>query len=105
MENTVQGYEQNYECASNWFLQGNPKPRHIKDRHLLHQRSPDLFPYGHAGTPITEMSEHLLTSDNVIASTWLHCVDCHEEINRCRDLQTCVIQCIGASDCTTAMCL
>lgn len=91
-----------YKASQN---KGTLESSRNKVRHLLHQRSPDLFPYGQKGTPITEMSEHLLRSDNVIASTWLRCVDCHEEINRCRDLQTCVIECIGASDCTTAMCL
>ena len=39
-----------------------------KVRHLLHQRNPTLFPYGQAGTSISEMIEQLLRSDNIIAS-------------------------------------
>jgi hypothetical protein len=76
-----------------------------KVRRLLHQRSPDLFPYGHAGTPIIEMAEQLLRSDNIIASHWLKCVDCQDENSRSNDLQTCVIQCSDYTDCTTAACL
>jgi len=85
--------------------QGTLESARDKVRHLLHQRSPDLFPYGHAGTPVIEMAEQLLRSDNVIASSWLRCVDCKEENNRDVDLQTCVIQCPNASNCTIAMCL
>jgi hypothetical protein len=85
--------------------QGTLESARNKVRRLLHQRSPDLFPYGYAGTPIVEMAEQLLRSDNIIASTWLKCIDCkNEEINRSRDLQTCVIQC-SDTECTTAMCL
>jgi hypothetical protein len=42
-----------------------------KVRRLLHQRNPALFPYGQAGTPISEMIEQLLRSDNIIASNWI----------------------------------
>ena len=76
-----------------------------KVRRLLHHRNPNVFPYGHAGTPVIEMAEQLLRSDNIIASSWLRCVNCGTEINRNMDLQTCVIQCFDVSNCTTATCL
>jgi len=63
-----------------------------KVRCLLHQRSPTLFPYGQAGTPVSEMIEQLLRSDNIIASNWIQCVECNQETNLNNDLQTCVIQ-------------
>jgi hypothetical protein len=75
-----------------------------KVRHLLHQRNPELFPYGQTGTPVSEMIEKLLRSDNVIASTWVHCIDCGHEDNLNRDLQTCVIQC-HEENITTSACL
>ena len=76
-----------------------------KIRRVLHQRSPTLFPYGQAGTPISEVTEHLLRSDNIIASAWLMCVDCKHKTNMEDDLQTCVIQCPDDRDCTTSQCL
>jgi len=75
-----------------------------KVRRLLHQRDPELFPYGQTGTPVSEMAEKLLRSDNVIASTWIRCVGCGHEDNLNRDLQTCVIQC-QEQDTTTSTCL
>jgi len=74
-------------------------------RHLLHQRSPGLFPYGQVGTPVSEMTEQLLRSDNAIASSWLRCVDCENENSLNIDLQTCVIQCSEYCECTISMCL
>jgi hypothetical protein len=91
-----------YRASNN---QGTLESARNKVRHLLHQRNPVLFPYGYAGTPITDMVEQLLRSDNIIASNWLRCVDCEDENNRANDLQTCVIQCSDAADCTTATCL
>jgi hypothetical protein len=84
--------------------QGTLESARNKVRCLMHQRCPDLFPYGHAGTPVIEMAEQLLRSDNIIASSWLKCVVCKEEHNKYTDLQTCVIQCSNVSG-TTAMCL
>jgi len=52
-----------------------------KVRHLLHQRSPNLFPYGQVGTPLIETAEQLLKSDNIIASSWIKCVNCGKETN------------------------
>jgi len=75
-----------------------------KVRRLLHQRDPELFTYGQTGIPVSEMPEKLLRSDNIIASTWIHCVDCGHEDNLNRDLQTCVIQC-HEQDTTTSTCL
>ena len=72
---------------------------------MLHQRNPALFPYGQIGTPINEMIEQLLRSDNVIASTWLRCTACEDESRLSNDLQTCVIQCADDRDCTISMCL
>jgi hypothetical protein len=75
-------------------------------RHLLHQRNPTLFPYGQLGTPIAEMSEQLLRSDNIIASNWTLCGNCGHEDNLNRDLQTCVLQCPDQGICiTTSACL
>jgi len=85
--------------------QGTLESVRDKVRHLLHQRKPDVFLYGHAGTPAIEMAEQLLRSDHVIASSWLKCVDCKESDNRNADLQTCVIHCSDAINCTIAMCL
>jgi hypothetical protein len=85
--------------------QGTMENARNRARHLLHQRSPILFPFGQIGTPISELSEQLLRSDNVIASTWLRCMDCGEENNLNKDLQTCVIQCSEDRDCTTSECL
>jgi hypothetical protein len=76
-----------------------------KVRHVLHQRNPTLFPNGQVGTPISEMIEQLLRSDNIIASAWLQCVSCKDETNLNNDLQTCVIQCNNDRDCTTSHCL
>jgi len=75
-----------------------------KVRHLLHQRKPQLFPYGQAGTSISEMAEDLLRSDNVISSSWYRCNNCKQETNMNKDLQTCVVQCPGV-DCTTSECM
>ena len=74
-------------------------------RCLLHQRRPDLFPYGYVCTPIIEIAKQLLRSDNVIAPNWFRCIESEEENNRAKDLQTCVIQCFDNSECTTATCL
>ena len=49
-------------------------------------------------------SRTLLRSDNIIASTWIHCVDCGHEDNLNGDLQTCVIQC-RKQDTTPSTCL
>jgi len=38
-------------------------------RHLLHPKNPNLFPYGEMGTSISEMTEQLLKSDDIIASS------------------------------------
>jgi hypothetical protein len=76
-----------------------------KVRCLLHQRDPELFPYGHTGTPVSEMAEKLLRSDNIIASTWIRCVNCGHENNLNKDLQTCVIQCHRQDPATTSACL
>ena len=76
-----------------------------KVRHLLHQRDPELFPYGQMGTPVSEMTEKLLRSDNIIASTWIRCVNCGHENNLNKDLQTCVIQCHRQDPATTSACL
>lgn len=76
-----------------------------KIRQVLHQRSPTLFLYGQAGTPISEVTEHLLRSDNIIASTWLMCMDCKHKTNMEDDLQTCMIQCPDDWDCTMSQCL
>jgi hypothetical protein len=73
-----------------------------KIRHLLHQRSPALFPYGQMGTPIHEMVEQLLRSDHVIMSSWIQCVDCGDKSDLQNDLQTCVIQCHQGSGSSTA---
>jgi hypothetical protein len=91
------------------FYQANKGQRTLeiarnKVRCLLHQKDPELFPYGQIGTPVSEMTEKLLRSDNDIASTWICCVDCGQEDNLNRDLQTCVIQC-HQQDITTAVCL
>ncbi|KIM72209.1 hypothetical protein PILCRDRAFT_82085 [Piloderma croceum F 1598] len=85
--------------------QGTLKSARNKVRRLLHQRNPDVFPYGHSGTPVIELAEQLLRirSDRIIASSWLKCINCSEETNRDVDLQTCVIQCTGALSCTTSM--
>lgn len=64
-----------------------------KIRHLLHQRKPDTFPYGQVGTQISELTEQLLRSDDIIASSWIRCVDCGDKSDLRNDLQTCVIQC------------
>lgn len=56
------------------------------------------------GTPVSEMTEKLLRSANIIASTWIHCVDCEREDDLNKDLWTCVIQCHD-QDTTTAVCL
>ena len=85
--------------------QGTMESARNKVRHLLHQRNPNLFPYGQVGIPISEMSEQLLRSDGIIASTWLRCIDCQDENNLNNNLQTCVIQCPDDRDCTTSMCL
>jgi len=74
-----------------------------KVRHLLHQRNP-LFPHGQGGTSVSEMSEQLLRSDNIIASNWVCCVDCGDEDNLNKDLQTCVLQC-SDQNITTSTCL
>jgi len=76
-----------------------------KVRRLLHQRNAEIFPYGHAGTQIVELTEQLLRSDNIIASNWNRCVQCHHETNRNRDLQTCVIHCMNLKNSSTASCL
>jgi len=76
-----------------------------KVRRLLHQRSPTLFPYGQAGTPVSEMIEQLLRSDNIIASNWIQCVECNQETNLNNDLQTCVIQCTQYQNYSTSECL
>ena len=75
-----------------------------KVRHLLHQRNPTLFPNGQVGTTVSEMTEQLLRSDNVIASNWICCIDCGHQDNLNRDLQTCVLQC-NDIDVTTSVCL
>ena len=75
-----------------------------KVRCLLHQRNPALFPNGQVGTAISEMSEQLLRSDNIIASSWIHCTNCGHEYNLNRDLQTCVLQCPDQNS-TTSACL
>jgi hypothetical protein len=75
-----------------------------KVRHLLHQKDPAVFPYGQTGTPVSEMIEKLLRSDNIIASTWVRCIDCNHENNLNKDLQTCVIQC-HEQETTTSACL
>ena len=75
-----------------------------KVRCLLHQRNPALFPYGQMGTTVSEMSEQLLRSGNIIASNWIHCVDCGQEDNLNRDIQICVIQCPDQGT-TTSACL
>jgi len=85
--------------------QGTLESARNKVRRLLHQRNPALFPYGQIGTPINEMIEQLLRSDNVIASTWLRCISCEDESRLSNDLQTCVIQCADDRDCTISMCL
>ena len=76
-----------------------------KIRHLLHQRNPGMLPYGQVGTNVSEMTEQLLRSDNIIASNWLCCVECNDESDLHDDLQTCVIQCIGDNNCTISTCL
>ena len=58
------------------FYQANKGQRTLeiarnKVRHLLHQKYPELLPYGQIGTPVSEMTEKLLRSDNVIASMYL----------------------------------
>lgn len=73
-------------------------------RRLRHRRNPTLFPNGQVGTAVSEMSEQLLRSDNVIASNWIHCVGCGHEDNLNRDLQTCVLQC-SDQNVTTSACL
>jgi len=73
-------------------------------RRLQHRRNPTLFPNGQVGTAVSEMSEQLLRSDNVIASNWIHCVGCGHEDNLNRDLQTCVLQC-SDQNVTTSACL
>ena len=85
--------------------QGTLESARNKVRHLLHQRNPNLFPYGQTGTPVSEMTEQLLRSDDAIASTWLRCIDCANESNLNSDLQTCVVQCLDDRDCTTSLCL
>jgi hypothetical protein len=85
--------------------QGSLESTRDKVRHLLNQRNPALFPYGQVGTPVSEMTEQLLRSDNVIASTWLRCISCESETNLHCDLQTCVIQCAHDRDCTISVCL
>ena len=75
-----------------------------KVRYLLHQRNPVIFPYGQTGTPVSEMSEQLLRSDNIIASNWICCVECGHEYNLNKDLQTCVLQCYDQGI-TTSACL
>ena len=75
-----------------------------KVRYLLHQRNPVIFPYGQTGTPVSEMSEQLLRSDNIIASNWICCVECGHEDNLNKDLQTCVLQCYDQGI-TTSACL
>jgi hypothetical protein len=66
--------------------QGNLESVRNKVRHLLHQRSPNLFLYGCAGTPIIDLAEQLLRSDNIIASSWFRCIRCGEKSNTARDL-------------------
>jgi len=85
--------------------QGSLETARNKVRHLLHQRNSVLFSYGQVGTPVSEMTENLLRSDNIIASTWIRCMDCNDESSLHDDLQTCVIQCISDCDCTTSTCL
>ena len=85
--------------------QGTLESARNKVRHLLHQRSPRTFPYGQVGTPISELIEYLLRSDNIIASAWMRCVECDAESNLNDDLQTCVIQCPRAHNCTISACL
>ena len=51
------------------------------------------------------MTEKLLRNDNIIASTWIHCVNCGHENNLNKDLQTCVIQCHRQDPATTSACL
>ena len=63
-----------------------------KVRHLSHQQNPTLFPYGQARTPVNEMIEQLLRSDNIIASDWIQCMECNQETNLTNYLKTCVIQ-------------
>jgi len=75
-----------------------------KVRRLLYQRKPQLFPYGQAGTSISEMAEDLLRSDNVISSSWYRCNNFKQETNMNKNLQTCVVQCPGV-DCTTSECM
>jgi hypothetical protein len=85
--------------------QGTLESARNRVRHVLHQRNPQLFPYGQVGTPISELIEQLLRSNNIITSTWLRCIECEEESNMNDDLQTCVIQCSYDCDCTTSACL
>ena len=68
-----------FHCAEN--NQATMEMARNKVRHLLHQRNPNLFPYGHAGTLISKLSEQLLRSNNEIASTWFRCVYCEDENN------------------------
>jgi hypothetical protein len=51
--------------------QGSLESTRDKVRHLLNQRNPGLFPYGQVGTPVSEITEQFLRSDNVILSMWL----------------------------------
>lgn len=62
-----------------------------KVRHILNQRSPDMFPYGQRGTNIGDLTHHMFRSDEVIASYHLKCTECGSETIAQRDLQTCVL--------------
>jgi hypothetical protein len=64
-----------------------------------------MLPYGQVGTNVSEMTEQLLRSDNIIASNWLYCVECNDESDLHDDLQTCVIQCTRDNNCTISTCL
>lgn len=64
-----------------------------KIRHVLNQRSPRIFPYGHSGTNIADLTNDMLRSDSVIASYFLQCGRCGNETSAQRDLQTGMLQC------------
>ena len=65
----------------NDVLGGNTSLENIRDdiRSKLNKKNPDMFPYGQIGTNIGDLAYELMNSDNVIASSYLTCPNCHHE--------------------------
>jgi len=54
----------------------SPEEARDEVRSLIHDKNPDMFPWGQHGTNIIELSKCVLTNDNSIAHKIYHCTMC-----------------------------